>query len=169
MEILGKLPVDLKYELLVSMYPELILDCPFFNNFDISFIVRMIPLLHPVEFLPGEFIWRTGQYSSSVFFLVKGKASFMLEPIKPSTGTAGKSHRNIYHKLNQQHNANIHSRNEDETLKSYIQNEESMVLFKMMTNGSYFGETDLILRRRRGHTIVAASKCDMYIINRTVN
>lgn len=46
----------LKYQFLVSMYKELILDCPFFNSFDISFVVRMVPLVKPIKFERGEFV-----------------------------------------------------------------------------------------------------------------
>lgn len=69
----------LKYQFLVSMYKELILDCPFFNSFDISFVVRMVPLVKPIKFERGEFVWREGDYSSNVYFLVEGQVNFVIE------------------------------------------------------------------------------------------
>ena len=41
------------------------------------------------------------------------------------------------------------------------------LLFKIMTNGSYFGEVDIILRRKRVYYLVTASDCDLYILSRT--
>lgn len=43
------------------------------------------------------------------------------------------------------------------------------LLFKIMTNGSYFGEVDIIFRRKRVYDLVTASDCDFYILSRTVN
>jgi hypothetical protein len=43
------------------------------------------------------------------------------------------------------------------------------VLFKIMTNGSYFGEVDIIFRRKRVYDLIAATDCDLYILSRTVN
>lgn len=42
------------------------------------------------------------------------------------------------------------------------------MLFKIMTNGSYFGEVDIIFRRKRVYDLITASDCDMYILSRTV-
>jgi hyperpolarization activated cyclic nucleotide-gated potassium channel 1 len=77
--IFENLPMRLKYQFLVSMYKELILDCPFFNSFDISFVVRMVPLIKPIKFEKGEFVWKEGDYSSNVYFLVEGAVNFVIE------------------------------------------------------------------------------------------
>ena len=62
--IFNELPMRLKYELLVSLYKKLILDCPFFNSFDISFVIKIVPLLKPLFLKSGETIWSEGDYSS---------------------------------------------------------------------------------------------------------
>jgi Ion channel len=62
--IFNELPMRLKYELLVSLYKKLILDCPFFNSFDISFVIKIVPLLKPLFIKAGESIWCEGDYSS---------------------------------------------------------------------------------------------------------
>lgn len=74
--------MQLQYEFLVSMHREIILECPFFNNFDISFVVRVVPMLKPVLFQRGEYVWKSGDYSTMVLFLVSGTASFIIEPVK---------------------------------------------------------------------------------------
>ncbi len=62
--IFNELPMRLKYELLVSLYKKLILDCPFFNSFDISFVIKIVPLLKPLFVKAGDTIWTEGDYSS---------------------------------------------------------------------------------------------------------
>lgn len=42
------------------------------------------------------------------------------------------------------------------------------IIFKTMTNGSYFGDTDIIQRRRRNCNLVATSECDCFTLSRTV-
>ena len=61
------------------MYKDLILENPSFNSFDISFVARIVPLLKPAKFEAGEYIWREGDYCSTVFFLVKGKIKYGIE------------------------------------------------------------------------------------------
>lgn len=41
------------------------------------------------------------------------------------------------------------------------------LLFKIMTNGSYFGEVDIIFRRKRVYFLATASDCDLYLLSRT--
>lgn len=41
------------------------------------------------------------------------------------------------------------------------------LLFKIMTNGSYFGEVDIIFRRKRVYDLITGSDCDLYILSRT--
>lgn len=36
-----------------------------------------------------------------------------------------------------------------------------------MTNGSYFGEVDIIFRRKRVYDLITSSDCDLYILSRT--
>ena len=64
-DIFSELPIRLKYEFLVALYKELILDCPFFNSFDMSFVVKIVPLLKPVKYKAGEYLWEEGEHSSS--------------------------------------------------------------------------------------------------------
>jgi CRP-like cAMP-binding protein len=61
------------------MYKDLILECPFFNMFDTSFVVRIVPLLKPVKYDAGECIFRHGEYSSNVYFLTHGTLKFLIE------------------------------------------------------------------------------------------
>jgi CRP-like cAMP-binding protein len=43
---------------------------------------------------------------------------------------------------------------------------DKIIQFKTMTNGSYFGETDILLRRRRSVSVIATAECDMFYLSR---
>ena len=87
----------LKYELLVSLYKKLILDCPFFNSFDISFVIKIVPLLKPLFVKAGDPVWQEGDYSSFgkllidllVFFLVVGQVNFYIRQRTDDEGEKG--------------------------------------------------------------------------------
>jgi hypothetical protein len=83
--IFDEFPIRLKYEFLVALYPELVLNCPFFSCFDISFVVSIIPLLKPIEFLSGEWLWKQGDYSSDIIFLTGGEVRFLTHEISAET------------------------------------------------------------------------------------
>lgn len=63
-KLFSEMPVRLQYDLLLNLYPRLILDCPFFNLFDSSFVIRIIPLLKPIHYKAGQTIWNVGDHSS---------------------------------------------------------------------------------------------------------
>jgi hypothetical protein len=52
-------------------------------------------------------------------------------------------------------------------LKSDNPLDSKKVLYKIMTNGSYFGEVDIIFRRKRVYDLVTTTDCDLYILSRT--
>jgi hypothetical protein len=58
-----ELPMRIKYDFLQSIYKDLIMQCPFFNSFDISFVIRMVPLLKPHFLKTGSILWNEGDYS----------------------------------------------------------------------------------------------------------
>ncbi len=64
-DIFNGLNMQLKNEFLVAVHKSLIQECEFFRNKDISFIVRIIPLLKPVRYRAGETIWKKGDHSNS--------------------------------------------------------------------------------------------------------
>lgn len=69
-DILTGLPIRLKYEMLVSMYRQLIMECPFFSDLGETCIVRLIPLLKPLALKPNKMVYATGdsaQFSTLPF------------------------------------------------------------------------------------------------------
>lgn len=42
------------------------------------------------------------------------------------------------------------------------------ILYKMMTNGSYFGDLDIITKSKRTDRVLATTNCDMYTLSRSV-
>lgn len=167
--IFNELPMRLKYELLVSLYKKLILDCPFFNSFDISFVIKIVPLLKPLFVKAGEPIWSEGDYSSFVFFLVVGQVNFYVDFEQTQTAQNGGKSNKFYASSTKFFNDEKREQNSEGTSKkdsAMIKNNK--LLFKIMTNGSYFGEVDIILRRKRVCDLVTALDCDLYILSRTV-
>lgn len=63
-DIFWKLPENLKYEFLKATNTDLVLKNSFFSRFNKEFAVKIIPLLKPVLFNKGEFIWEEGDFSS---------------------------------------------------------------------------------------------------------
>lgn len=57
-DIFKELTVPLKLSFLMAIHDKLISECSFFQNKDISFVVRIVPLLKPIMFKAGEVIWR---------------------------------------------------------------------------------------------------------------
>lgn len=79
-DIFSELNVQLKYEFLRAIHSNLITNCHFFRDKDISFVVRVVPLLKPMQVMAGEQLWLPGDYSSSsryfspiVFFILEGE------------------------------------------------------------------------------------------------
>ena len=63
-DIFNELTVPLKLSFLRAIHDKLIAECSFFQNKDISFVVRIIPLLKPIMFKAGEEIWRENDSAS---------------------------------------------------------------------------------------------------------
>lgn len=59
--------------------------------------------------------------------------------------------------------------NQNKSLRKKLSNLSSVTNFMTMTNGSYFGEVEIILRKRRTCMLVAATECDMFFLSRMVS
>lgn len=160
--IFQNLPMRLKYQFLVTLYKELILDCPFFNSFDISFVVRLIPLVKPIKFDVGEFVWRDGDYSSNVYFLIEGKVKFVIE----YESYDSHKHGGIVKKKTNRWEGTDDTKEKQTLKKMFDETTDKIIQFKTMTNGSYFGETDILLRRRRNYGLIATEESHMFYLPR---
>ena len=58
-----ELPMRLKYEFLQTIYKDLVVECPFFSTHDMSFTIRIVPLLKPLFLKKDEHLWHEGEYS----------------------------------------------------------------------------------------------------------
>lgn len=67
-DIFSELSIKLKYDFLVAIHQSLITSCEFFRNRDMSFVVRVIPLLKPLKLSAGDAIWLVGDAASSSRF-----------------------------------------------------------------------------------------------------
>lgn len=162
MQIFKNMPSKLQYEFLVCLYKDLIMECPFFNSYDTSFIIRMIPLVRPINFSKGEFVWRSGEYSSNVFFIKKGELKCVIEYEHYDKTKPHKIYKKkIVIEDHKNHNEHLQS------LKDIYSPEKDKILaFKGMTNGSYFGEEDILLPRRRIYSVIAREETQAYYLSR---
>ena len=67
-DIFSDLSMQLKFEFLQAIHQQLIESCEFFKGKDISFIVRIIPLLKPIFYKAGSTIWSVKDFSSCGMF-----------------------------------------------------------------------------------------------------
>jgi CRP-like cAMP-binding protein len=110
---------------------------------------------------------------NKVFFLVSGQVNFYVGHLdtdqaagissvgSPSPNRRGRGLQSM----------NTRFFNDEKKPSGGAENEKSLthgkLLFKIMTNGSYFGEVDIIFRRKRVYDLVTGSDCDLYILSRT--
>lgn len=161
--IFSEFPLKLKYEYLVAIYPELVLECPFFSCYDASFVATIVPLLKPIEFLPGEVMWKKNDIAGCVYFLVGGEVHFLMDDICET------------HVQNLE-NGSQHGlpKTMGEILESVNNNKKDPMsakiyhgsLYKKCSPGSYFGDVDIMMRRRRTCHLRALTRCDAFILSR---
>jgi CRP-like cAMP-binding protein len=157
-EVLGGLPVDLKYDFLHSLYGPLIQGNAFFKDSNKSFIIRIIPLLRPLFLSAGTKVFVEGSYSRGVYLLEEGSVemSVSLNPAKLNNRMKiyGNSARNrrVFR--------SIEEFNEEDS-------KEERVAFKLMTGGAFFGDTDVTERRNRLFTVTTLTDSQFFVLNRT--
>ncbi|TNV83436.1 hypothetical protein FGO68_gene1262 [Halteria grandinella] len=76
-QILNELPQNLRIELALLMNKEIIKKVFFFRNKPAIFIAFIGPLLKPLRIEIDNFIYREGDPIEEIYFLIKGKASFV--------------------------------------------------------------------------------------------
>lgn len=102
-----------------------------------------------------------------VFFLVVGQVNFYIDPEQTQTQANGKN-KAFTSSSTKFFNDEKRESEKENAKKRDLAKGTSKMLFKIMTNGSYFGEVDIIFRRKRVYDLITASDCDMYILSRTV-
>lgn len=77
LNVFKELNIDFKYRFLVTMHTNLIRQCPFFNTFmNPNFVVRIVPLLKPIQFGASQTVYEKNSFSDGILFLVSGKVYF---------------------------------------------------------------------------------------------
>lgn len=72
------LPHKLRVEVSLYIYEQRYQKIRFFNNRNVSFILWMSPLLKPSYYSDNQYIFLENEGVNEIFFLVSGKASFVL-------------------------------------------------------------------------------------------
>jgi hypothetical protein len=75
---LDELPHKLKVDLSMHIYASRYESVKFFRNKSRSFISWICPLLKPGYFAEMEYIYSEGEEASMIYFMLSGKASFVL-------------------------------------------------------------------------------------------
>lgn len=148
---------------------------------------RVVPLLTPINFKKREIIWDRKQWPSGIYFLVEGKVNLAIRAKRQKRFKL--SSFNMSNFLNQSNLSQARKFLEDEkqdlenfllevkarktlkeskTLRNKISKSSEIINFMTMTNGSYFGEIEIILRKRRTCMVIAATECDLFYLSRMV-
>ena len=161
-DIFRELNMQLKYEFLRAIHTNLITNCHFFRDKDISFVVRVVPLLKPMQIPPGEQLWLPGDYSSSsrvccytVFFILEGEVG---KYVVRNVESVNKNRKKIKYKA--------------EPLP--FPKKEGVVVDiggKLMMVGrysanSYVGEDDILFQRDRATVAMATKKTSMMVLSK---
>ena len=78
MNFVDDLPHKMKVEMSLFIHEKRFKKIKFFKNKTISFITWLCPLLRPYAFEDKQYIYSEGEEINSVYFLIKGNASFVL-------------------------------------------------------------------------------------------
>lgn len=76
-ELLSFLPIDIKYEIAMSMHQGVIRDFPFFRDKQKEFIGNIFPMLYQKLLIEDEIVYMQNQPSNEIFFISEGKISLV--------------------------------------------------------------------------------------------
>ena len=100
--------------------------------------------------------------ASLVYFLTEGAVEFTVcDTVKNVAGRV-----KLYGRASAFQHTMAHF---DHDLEPEKKQDEVRMVYKLLTNGSYFGEGDIIKRRGRMSKAVGLSDCHMYLLSRTVS
>lgn len=78
--IFNELPKQLRYEIALAMHQGAATNIPFFIERDPVFVSAIVPFLHHLFVTADDFVYRAGEYSDEIYFLLKGKVSLVFGP-----------------------------------------------------------------------------------------
>ena len=81
--IFNELPRQLKYEVAIIMHQGAAKKIPFFIQKEPVFVSAVVPFLQNLFVEENEFIYKEGEYADEIYFITKGKASFVLKNGEP--------------------------------------------------------------------------------------
>ena len=163
-DIFYSLPDNLRFQFLKAISPEIVMKNSFFEKFEREFATQLVPLLKPLRFKCGEYIWEDGDYSGNVIFLTSGTVNFIIDNNLVIGEDAEKTtvrQRKLDKKIKKKENVKNYS-------KFFNTKKQNILIFKRMKGGSYFGETDILLKRRRTCSLVAQTDCEAFTLSRKV-
>ncbi|OMJ67731.1 hypothetical protein SteCoe_35024 [Stentor coeruleus] len=78
-EVISYLPIDIKYEIALTMHKNVINEFPFFKEKEAIFVANIFPKLYSKFMSPGEIVYTQSQNSEEVFFIANGGINFIYD------------------------------------------------------------------------------------------
>ncbi|OMJ82643.1 hypothetical protein SteCoe_16626 [Stentor coeruleus] len=76
-EIISYLPIDIKYEIALTMHKNVITEFKFFREKEAIFVANIFPKLYSKFMNPEEVVYTQSQNSEEVFFIANGRVNFI--------------------------------------------------------------------------------------------
>ncbi|CAG9317227.1 unnamed protein product [Blepharisma stoltei] len=77
--IFNELPKNLRYEVALAMHKGAVKSITFFSNKDRGFVAAIVPFLQNLFLAFSEYVYKQGQYSDEIYFLVNGRLNYVEE------------------------------------------------------------------------------------------
>ncbi len=183
-QIFKDMPLELKYELLKELHPDL-LESPFFGTKDHNFVVRIINLLKPMQLKEGEFLWHKEDKTNYIVFITKGHMFLMTENIfydgkkeksKQMKAFKNSKELNVLKFLNTSKSSflkklDILDAFSSKKKQKSVENIYSLLnckLFaiKQFSSGCYIGDEEIYAKGNRLFHFKAGTNCEMYLLSR---
>ena len=78
--ILDELTARLKNEVLLYVNRETVKNITFFGNLDEEFISHVVQIMKMQFYVPGDYVFREGEYGKEMYFVVRGTVEHVLKP-----------------------------------------------------------------------------------------
>eukprot|EP00828_Plagiopyla_frontata_P046040 TRINITY_DN8052_c0_g2_i1.p1 TRINITY_DN8052_c0_g2~~TRINITY_DN8052_c0_g2_i1.p1 ORF type:complete len:451 (+),score=54.94 TRINITY_DN8052_c0_g2_i1:23-1375(+) len=135
-KIFEELPINLRYDIAMNIHDGVLEKIYFFRKCkDKLFVVKAAPLLKPLSLKANDFLWATDDHPDSIFFLVDGRINYMTSFEEKPTKS-----------------------------QQILTPKQQFVIFKKMIQGSYFGEVEVILKKKRYFDAICETDCELYYI-----
>ena len=141
-EILAMLSPNLRMEVIMFTHNSLISRIPFFGDKTPEFVAHLVSLLVPLPFTANDFVVRQGETAEEMYFIVSGRAHVVYEPPESTgDGSTGKA-------------------------RTSQTDSKNAIVVRVLVEGSYFGETDILQRTARVFGVRTVTRCQLLALSK---